>query len=321
MSAEPIIKAESVVRDFTTGGLLGRRRPTFRAVSDFDIEIADGERIALVGESGSGKTTLGRMLLSLIRPTAGRIFYRGVGLDQLTPELHRRYRRSCQMVFQDPQSSLNPARRIGPVLAEVVKRHQSASRTTAADRVSELLGRVGLGPESFHAYPHNLSGGQRQRVGIARALAAEPELIVADEPVSSLDVSLRGGIMRLLLESAEDRRVAFLLITHDLQTAKKFAQRVMVMFRGVILESGPTAEVLGRPLHPYTRSLLSAVPRARPGVLPVAADWLGPDPRTRLDTYQGFTGNIPALAEVGPGHFLRRFPTGVDFGLQPPRAD
>ena len=246
-------------------GFLLRRQGTVHALAGVDLIVARGECLALVGESGSGKTTLGRCALRLIEPTAGRIVFDGEDLLALSGGELRRRRRRFQMVFQDPFGSLDPRQRIQSVVAEPLEIHSALGRAERAARVRELLAIVGLGPELANRFPHELSGGQRQRVGIARALAPEPDLLVADEPVSSLDVSVRGQILDLLTGLRGRLRLTMLLIAHDMAAVERLADRVAVMYLGRIVELAPSAALFGRPLHPYTVSLLSAVPVADPG--------------------------------------------------------
>ena len=246
-------------------GFFRRRHATLHALAGVDLSVARGECVALVGESGSGKTTLGRCALRLIEPTGGRIVFDGEDLMALSGDALRRRRRRFQMVFQDPYASLDPRQRIGSVVAEPLEVHSALGHRERAARVSELLALVGLAPELAGRYPHELSGGQRQRVAIARALAPGPDLLVADEPVSSLDVSVRGQILDLLAGLRERLGLALLLISHDMAAVERLADRVAVMYLGQIVELAPSAALFRRPLHPYTASLLSAVPVADPG--------------------------------------------------------
>ncbi len=242
---------------------LRRRLGGVAAVAGVDLDIAAGETVALVGESGSGKSTLGRMIVRLIEPTRGAIRFRGENLLALAGRDLRRARRHFQVVFQDPYGSLNPRMRIGDALFEPLLVHGMASRKNREARVSALLAEVGMPGETAGRYPHELSGGQRQRIGIARALAPQPDLLVADEPVSALDLSVRAQIVNLLANLQKSRGIAILFIAHDLALVEQIADRIAVLYLGRIVEEGPAAALLARPLHPYTASLIAAVPRVR----------------------------------------------------------
>jgi oligopeptide transport system ATP-binding protein len=241
-------------------GLLRRRIGTVTAVDGVDLDLAPAETLALVGESGSGKTTLGRSILRLIEPTSGQVRLRGEDLLALPPRELRRRRRSIQMVFQDPYGSLNPRLRIGAAIAEPIEVHGLAPKRELAARARRLLDEVGLPPDAADRFPHEFSGGQRQRVGIARALATDPDVLVADEPVSALDVSVRAQVVNLLLELRERRGLAILFVAHDLALVGRIADRVAVMYLGRVVEEGATHELLGSPQHPYTVALISAIP-------------------------------------------------------------
>jgi oligopeptide/dipeptide ABC transporter ATP-binding protein len=259
-----LLEVRGLVKEFPIRSpLLRRRLGAVVAVAGVDLDIAAGETVALVGESGSGKSTLGRMIVRLVEPTRGEIRFRGEDLLRLGARDLRRARRRFQVVFQDPYGSLNPRMRIGEALFEPLLIHALATRAERAERVRAMLAEVGLPAEAAERYPHEFSGGQRQRIGIARALASAPDLLVADEPVSALDLSVRAQIVNLLATLQKSRGIAMLFIAHDLALVEQIADRVAVLYLGRIVEEGPAAELLSRPLHPYTTSLIAAVPRVR----------------------------------------------------------
>lgn len=265
MSADttPLLEARGVSRLFPirgTGGLL--RAPQWqRAVDDVSVSLAPGEVLALVGESGSGKTTLGRMLLGLTPPSEGQIFYKGQDIARLSGEAWRTFRREVQVVFQDTGGSLNPRHTIAQSVALPLRHNLGLLDAAIAPEVDRLLDQVGLPATHFrHRLPHELSGGQRQRVGIARALASKPSVIVADEPVSALDVSIRAQILRLMADLQRERGLAYLFITHDLGVVRAMADRVAVMQGGQLVELDTADAVLSAPSHPYTQRLLAATP-------------------------------------------------------------
>jgi len=242
------------------GGWFGRGSHV-RAVDGVSFEIAPGETVGLVGESGCGKSSLGRAVVRLENPTDGHVRICGVDVTRLSGRELRRERKNFQMIFQDPYGSLNPRLTVLASLDEVLAIHSGLDRERRAERAGELLRMVGLDPSLLGRYPHQFSGGQRQRIGIARSLAAEPRLIVADEPVSALDVSVQAQIINLLEDIQKTTGTGFLFIAHDLAVVEHISSRILVMYLGRIVESGPAREVCGSPRHPYTKALLSAVPR------------------------------------------------------------
>ena len=247
----------------TPSPLLGPRR-FVRALDDVSFELNEGETLGLVGESGCGKSTLARQLIRLETPTDGKIYLDGTDLGALTGRKLREMRGNFQMIFQDPYASLNPRMSVYTTLEEALKLHSTLNAGERAERITELLRQVGLNPAHARRYPHQFSGGQRQRIGIARALAVRPKFIVADEPVSALDVSVQSQIVNLLKDIQEETGVAFLFIAHDLAVVEHISHRIMVMYLGRITETGPSRELCARPAHPYTRALLSSVPTIRP---------------------------------------------------------
>lgn len=268
-----LLEARGVVKTFRpTGTLLGLGAgPPIRAVDGVDVTVGSGECVALVGESGSGKTTLGRCLLRLMEPDAGTLRFRGEDLLALAAGELRRKRRAFQMVFQDPFDSLSPRMRVGELLTEPLAAHGLVPRHRRRHRAAELLETVELPAAYLERFPHELSGGERQRIGLARALATGPELLVADEPVSALDVLVRSQVLDLFRRLREELGLGILLIAHDLAMVERVAHRVLVMRRGRIVEEAAAAELFARPAHPYTAELLRSVPRLPPDAWPAGA--------------------------------------------------
>jgi ABC-type oligopeptide transport system ATPase subunit len=233
------------------------KRDVVRAVDGVDFDLRRGEVLGLVGESGSGKTTLGRSVARLVEPTAGGIRFDGSDFRQLSGKELRRTRRRLQIVFQDPYASLSPRMQIGQIVAEPLKLHRLVPPSQTKERVLELLGRVGIEPYFIYRYPHEMSGGQRQRIAIARVLALRPELIVADEPVSALDVSVQAQILKIFLDLKRTDGIAMLFVSHDIGVVERIADRISVMYRGLFVEQAPTDRLIRSPLHPYTKALLA----------------------------------------------------------------
>jgi oligopeptide/dipeptide ABC transporter ATP-binding protein len=325
MIAEPMIELRDISVHFGTRPTLGqflRSAPAgiVRAVDGVSLTIAAGEVVALVGESGSGKTTTGRALVGLSPITAGSIHFRGQDVTHLRGAAMRRHRRDVQIIFQDPYESLDPKQTIGEIVSEPLEVQKLGTPEEQRERVGRSLETAGLRPaQSFLGrFPHELSGGQRQRVAIAAAMVLEPQIVVADEPVSMLDVSIRAGILRLMLDLRESRGVGYLFITHDLSLAWVISDRIAVMYLGRIVESGPAEEIVRRPRHPYTAALLSVLPspdpsRRRPRTILTGET---PDP-SRIPSGCRFHPRCPAARQYG---ILERcmaaeppfFPTGAD---------
>ncbi len=295
MAKEILLEGRHLVREFPAKG-----RKKVHAVSDVDLTIYAGETLALVGESGCGKSTLGRTLIGLIPPTSGTVLFEGTDLTGLRPGAFAPYRRQMQLIFQDPYASLDPRMTVRDIVAEpLVTYGLCPDKAATTRRVRELLDAVGIPEEFLYRYPHQFSGGQRQRIGIARAIALHPRLIVCDEPVSALDVSVQSQILNLLKDLQERFGLTYLFISHDLSVVRFMADRVAVMFLGKLCEVGDTASLYTRPLHPYTRFLLDAIPRA--------------DPRLRDTGRALLQGEIPSPIDPPAGcRFHTRCPYATD---------
>lgn len=299
MSEKKLVEIRGLTKEFAAGSSTwSRRKNVVHAVSGVNLDIYEGETLALVGESGCGKSTLGRLILNLIEPTADTVTFDGKVMQELKQEEMRQLRKEMQLIFQDPYASLNPRWSIRDIVAEPLETHKiykTAAETT--ERVKELVKKCGIRPEFINRYPHQFSGGQRQRVGIARALALNPRLIVCDEPVSALDVSIQAQVLNLLADLKTEFKLTYLFISHDLSVVRYLSDRVCVMFLGKICEIGNTKDVYEDPKHPYTRFLLEAVPK--------------PDPTIRKEDKNMLIGEIPS--PVNP-------PSGCRFHTRCPYA-
>ncbi|MCM2293132.1 dipeptide ABC transporter ATP-binding protein [Allorhizobium sp. BGMRC 0089] len=295
----PILEAKNVSKVYKVGNhILPQFRQSIHAVDNVSLSVMPGETLGLVGESGCGKSSLGRCLARLQSVTKGEILFKGQDIARYSNARLRPMRQHIQMVFQDPYASLNPRRRIGDLLSEPMVVHNRGSKAEIAERVAELMNVVGLLPEHVNRYPHEFSGGQRQRIGIARALALNPDLIIADEPVSALDVSIQAQVVNLLLELQETFGLTYVFIAHDLSVVRQMATRTAVMYLGAVVELGPTDDVFHRPSHPYTKALLSAVPST--------------DPKHRRERII-LQGDLPSPANLPSGcRFHTRCPIATD---------
>mgnify|MGYP000240459174 FL=1 len=263
---EPILKLEGLKKHFntTTGGAFNKQKAVLKAVDGIDLEVAPGETIGLVGESGCGKTTAGRTILKLYEPTEGKIIFEGEDITKISAAKMKPYRRQMQMIFQDPYASLNPRQTIGTIIANMFDIQGITPPGGVENEVRGLMERVGLNPEHINRYPHEFSGGQRQRIGVARAIALKPKLIVADEPVSALDVSIQAQVVNLLEDLQNEFKLSYIFVAHDLSVVQHISDRVVVMYLGKVMEQADKADLFARPRHPYTKALLSAVPVADP---------------------------------------------------------
>jgi peptide/nickel transport system ATP-binding protein len=309
LPAEPMIEIVGLKKYF------GHQHRPVRAVDNVSFSIARGEVVGLVGESGSGKSTIGRSILKLIEPTAGQILYQGKDLAGLGPRAMRPYRRDLQIIFQDPYASLNPRLRIGDIIGEALDTHKLKQGAARRERIAELLQLVGLSAEHVKRFPYEFSGGQRQRIGIARALAVEPKFIVADEPVSALDVSIQAQVINLLQDLRQQFGLTMLFISHDLDVVEYLCDRIVVLYLGRVMEIAPSAELYRAPRHPYTEALLGASPRPDPDARRerklLQGDIPSPiDPpsgcvfRTRCPyAIPACSETVPPLREISPGRW------------------
>jgi peptide/nickel transport system ATP-binding protein len=310
----PLLATRGLRKHFPVkSGFFGPSR-ILRAVDGVDLHLHPGETLGLAGESGCGKSTVAKLIMGLIPPSGGAITFAGRELATMAGEELFAFRKDVQMIFQDPFSSLNPRMRVGDIIGEPLAIHGLAAGAALKERVLYLMNKVGLAAEQYDRYPHEFSGGQRQRIGIARTLAVAPRLIVADEPVSALDLSIQAQIINLLQELKEEFSLSFLFIAHDLAVVRHMSERIAIMYLGKIVESGPREEVFRRYLHPYTEALLSAIPRVAPGVtkkrIILSGDLPSPidppagcpfHPRCPYAEPLCFT-EVPPLEEKEPGH-------------------
>lgn len=301
----PLIEGKNLIKDFGIKGGLFSHQATLRAVDNVSLQVEAGETVALVGESGSGKSTLGRLLLGLAAASAGQVIYAGQPISEIKGAEWRKFRAEVQVVFQDSGTAFNPRRTIAASLEVPLRYNRGMKPGPAKQEITELLERVGLDPEIYlYRYPHELSGGQRQRVGLARAIASKPRLVVADEAVSALDVSIRAQILKLMLSLQQAEKMSYLFITHDLGVVRTVASRVLVMYLGSIMESGRVEDVFNRPAHPYTKALLAATPV--------------PDP-SRVRPPHQMQGDIPSPTNIPSGcRFHTRCPLAQEICRREP---
>lgn len=309
--SKTILEVQNLKKYFKTG------RGELHAVDGVSFSLEEGHTLGIVGESGCGKSTAGRCIIRLIEPTSGNIIFEGKDISKLGRLAMRKYRRDMQIIFQDPFSSLDPRNTVTQIIAEGVKStNKFKSRKEIDDRVLELMEIVGLAERLKNSYPHELDGGRRQRIGIARALAVEPKLIVCDEPVSALDVSIQAQILNLLRELQKKLNLTYIFITHDLSVVNYISDEIMVMYLGQVVEKAPSEELFAHPIHPYTKALLSAIPVPQVGVprnrillKGEITSAINPPDECRfakrcLYSQQACTAGCPGLQEVSPGHFV-----------------
>jgi oligopeptide/dipeptide ABC transporter ATP-binding protein len=311
MSGAPLLEVEDLVMHFKARSAVGGSKGTVHAVDGVTFSVQEGETLAIVGESGCGKTTLGRCLVRLYDPSSGTIRFRGNDVTHVSERAFRPLRSEIQMVFQDPYSSLNPRKRVSAIIGDVLRAHDACGRGDVGAEVEKLLARVGLRPEHAGRRPRSFSGGQRQRIGIARALALRPRLVIADEPVSALDVSIQAQIVNLLDDLHEEYSLTLVLIAHDLGLVRQIADRVAVMYLGKLVEVASTDELNEQPIHPYTEALLSAIPIPDP---------VASAKRKRIV----LEGDLPSPLDPPPGcrfHTRCRYATEVCRTIEPPLID
>ena len=295
MESETLLSVRNLCKFFSLRTGFGKSKGIIRAVDGVSFDIQRGEILGLVGESGSGKSTIARLILKLYEPTSGEVVFEGKNLASLSVEELRRVRRNIQIIFQDPFASLDPRMRVSDIIAEPLVTHGYGTQSEVEERVAQLVRVVGLKQYHLRQYPHQFSGGQRQRIGIARALALNPKLVVCDEPVSALDVSIQSQILNLLRDLHDQFNLTYLFISHDLHVVRYMSDSVCVMYMGKIVEQGPTEQVFREPLHPYTRSLVSVAPLA--------------DPEMRNRERMVLEGDLPSALNPPTGcHFRTRCP-------------
>ena len=309
-NGQPLIEVKSLKKYFPIKkGVLAREVARVHAVDDVSLAVSEGETLGLVGESGCGKSTLGRCIVRLLEPTDGDIVFDGRSIAKLKPRALRPLRREMQMIFQDPYASLNPRKRVGTIIGDPLRIHGIGDRKERKEKVEELLRTVGLSPEHYNRFPHEFSGGQRQRIGVARALALRPKLVVADEPVSALDVSIQAQMVNLLEDLQDDFRLTYVFIAHDLGVVRHVSDRIAVMYLGKIVELSPAEELYTRPIMPYTEALLSAVPV--------------PDPAVKRER-RVLQGDVPSPINPPSGcrfHPRCRYATEICSEVEPPLVD
>ena len=312
MEHEVLLTTENLHMYFST------KRGVLKAVNGIDLSIREGESLGLVGESGCGKSTLGKTLMRIYQPSHGKILFHGEDISAFSRKKAKDYTKRVQMIFQDPYASLDPLFVVGDSIAEGIAAHRTMSRAEAREKTAELLDLVGLNPSSINRYPHEFSGGQRQRVGIARAISLDPELIVCDEPISALDVSIQAQIVNLLRELQQSRKMSYLFITHDLSMVRQISERIAVMYLGKLVEIAPSSRIYDKALHPYTKALLSAIPIANPDVeekrerIPLTGDVPSPIDLPKGCSFCNRCGyckeicreEVPAFREIEKDHFV-----------------